>query len=143
MQGIAKNALILLLLWGHYLWATLYSLCTYRHLARRQQHYKARQQDRQSQNRPQSAYSFKSVASSPNLTALNGPPFGGSFLRLEQDWRETHMAYLQHRNAANSAAQNTLTIGKRNFQFQISPLDGAIKEQKNHLPCIGQADDDD
>ena len=52
-----------------------------RHLARRQQHYKARQQDRQSENRPVSAYSFKSVASSPNLTALNKPPFGGSFLR--------------------------------------------------------------
>jgi len=83
-----------------------------RHLARRQQHYKARQQDRQSQNRPGSAYSFKSVASSPNLSALNGPPFGGSFLRLEQDWRETHMAYLQHRNATN-AAQNTLTIGSK------------------------------
>ena len=82
-----------------------------RHLARRQQHYKARQQDRQSQNRPQSAYSFKTVSSSSNLTSLNGPPFGGSFLRLEQDWRETHMSYLQHRNAANSVAQNTLTIG--------------------------------
>ena len=27
-----------------------------------------------------------------------GMPAGGSFLRLEQDWRETHMAYLQHRS---------------------------------------------
>ena len=27
-----------------------------------------------------------------------GTPSGGCFLRLEQDWRETHMAYLQHRS---------------------------------------------
>ena len=39
--------------------------------------------------------------SSSNLAVLSshvGMPAGGSFLRLEQDWRETHMAYLQHRS---------------------------------------------
>ena len=56
----------------------------------------ARQQGQSSH--PASAY-MRPVASAPNLTAVNGPPFGGAFLRLEQDWRETHMAYLQHRSA--------------------------------------------
>ena len=27
-------------------------------------------------------------------------PHGGIFLRLEQDWRETHLAYLQHRSVS-------------------------------------------
>ena len=76
-----------------------------RHLARRQQHL-ARQQGHQTQPNP--AY-MRPVASAPNLSVAHlGPPFGGSFLRLEQDWRETHMSYLQHRSTA--ATQNTLSI---------------------------------
>ena len=78
-----------------------------RHLSRRQQHL-ARQQG---QGGGQSAY-MRPVASAPNLTSANGPPFGGIFLRLEQDWRETHMSYLQHRSAT-ATAQNTLTINSR------------------------------
>lgn len=31
-------------------------------------------------------------------TNLQMVQFGGTFLKLEQDWRETHMAYLQHRS---------------------------------------------
>ena len=30
-------------------------------------------------------------------------PAGGSFMRLEQDWRETHLAYLQHTRLAMPA----------------------------------------
>ena len=78
-----------------------------RHLARRQQH-AARQQAHQNQH-PAQPY-IRPIASAPNLTALHGPPFGGIFLRLEQDWRETHMAYLQHRS---STAQTTLTINNK------------------------------
>lgn len=84
-----------------------------RHLARRQQHL-ARQQGQQAAQPAGAtgAQYMRPIASAPNLTVANmGPPFGGAFLRLEQDWRETHMAYLQHRSAAaTAAAHNTLTI---------------------------------
>ena len=37
-------------------------------------------------------------------------PLGGSFLKLEQDWRETHMAYLQHRSISTSRATTPLGV---------------------------------
>ncbi len=77
-----------------------------RHLGRRQQHL-ARQQG---QNVHQASAYMRPVASAPVLNVANlGPPFGGVFLRLEQDWRETHMAYLQHRSTT-ATAQSSLTI---------------------------------
>ena len=82
-----------------------------RHLGRRQQHLARQQGQSQGGHRPTSAY-MRPVSSAPNLSAGNGPPFGGIFLRLEQDWRETHMSYLQHRSAT-ATAQNTLTINTR------------------------------
>ena len=36
-------------------------------------------------------------------------PPGGLFLRLEQDWRETHIAYLQHRSVTAHAAHSVST----------------------------------
>jgi hypothetical protein len=35
-----------------------------------------------------------------NNSNSGGIPAGGSFLKLEQDWRETHIAYLQHRSVS-------------------------------------------
>ena len=81
-----------------------------KHLARRQQHL-ARQQGHHQVPNPASAF-LRPVASAPNLTAGHGSPFGGLFLRLEQDWRETHMNYLQHRSAT-AVAQNTLNMPPR------------------------------
>lgn len=81
-----------------------------RHLARRQQHL-ARQKG---QGPPTVPPYLRPVASAPNLSACLGPPFGGSFLRLEQDWRETHMSYLQLRTASaasTAASHNSLGIG--------------------------------
>ncbi len=59
-----------------------------------------------------------SSASVPSLTSLaaserpsgmaagvgGAASSGGAFLRLEQDWRETHVAYLQHRSAVSSCS---------------------------------------
>ena len=36
-------------------------------------------------------------------------PTGGSFLKLEQDWRETHIAYLQHRSVSASSSHNVVS----------------------------------
>ncbi|CAB4065949.1 Uncharacterized protein KIAA1841 [Lepeophtheirus salmonis] len=41
---------------------------------------------------------WSSGGSIPQLNA-----HGGSFLRLEQDWKDTHLAYLQHRTSSNSS----------------------------------------
>ncbi len=40
------------------------------------------------------------AAAAGNGSAPPGYASGGAFLRLEQDWRETHMAYLQHRGGS-------------------------------------------
>ena len=42
----------------------------------------------------------------PNLIEFNEPPFAGTFIRLEQIWWETHVAYLESKNMENSDAQN-------------------------------------
>ena len=82
-----------------------------KHLARRQQHLARQQGHHHHSSTTHSGY-LRPVSSAPNLMPPQGPPFGGQFLRLEQDWRETHMNYLQHRSAA-AAAQNTLAMPSR------------------------------
>ena len=37
---------------------------------------------------------------------------GGSFLRLEQDWRESHLAYLQHKSCLNVRAARPASAGR-------------------------------
>lgn len=64
-----------------------------RHLSRRQQHLARQQQQYHSGGRPATA--------APS--SVTSAPFGGAFMRLEQDWRETHMSYLQHRSASAAA----------------------------------------
>ena len=84
-------------------------------------HLVKRNQQQQQQNQPQSQHPTQAVFPArlgvvhhpggrwANLQSPSGgsssssyghvhAPAGGCFLRLEQDWRETHMAYLQHRS---------------------------------------------
>ena len=83
-----------------------------KHLARRQQHLQRQKAHQHQSAHPVSAY-LRPVASAPNLAAGGlASPFGGLFMRLEQDWRETHMSYLQHRSAT-AVAQNSLAMPSR------------------------------
>lgn len=41
-----------------------------------------------------------------------GAPAGGSFLKLEQDWRETHVAYLQHRSLSALPHAKGVAMGR-------------------------------
>ena len=102
-------------------------ICFDRHLVGEQQNFKAEKQDSQSKKRSKSAKHIKSEApspnliefrsksaknfksddeSNPNLIEFNEPPFAGTFIRLEQIWWETHVAYLESKNMENSDAQN-------------------------------------
>ena len=40
---------------------------------------------------------------------------GGSFLRLEQDWRESHLAYLQHKTCLSVRSNRPSSAGKISF----------------------------
>ena len=83
-----------------------------KHLARRQQHLQRQKAHQHQSAHPVSAF-LRPVASAPNLAAGSlATPFGGMFMRLEQDWRETHMSYLQHRSAT-AVAQNSLAMPSR------------------------------
>ena len=44
-----------------------------------------------------------------NSSNSAGNPAGGSFLKLEQDWRETHIAYLQHRSVSTSNSNSVVS----------------------------------
>jgi hypothetical protein len=95
-----------------------------RHLARRQQHL-ARQQ-----GQAQPPVYMRPVASAPNLTSVHGTPFGGSFLRLELDWRETHMAYLQHRST--TAQASSATLGNNISRGMTRPNSAASLRSNRH-----------
>ena len=44
---------------------------------------------------------------------------GGSFLRLEQDWRESHMAYLQHKTCLTVRSNRPSSAGKYFLVFKV------------------------
>ena len=50
---------------------------------------------------------------------------GGSFLRLEQDWRESHLAYLQHKSCISVRSSRPASAGLEPFSwifFILFPL---------------------
>lgn len=81
-----------------------------KHLARRHRQMAARQNAASGSHKPSSPKSgTHSRWNNLNTSSATGTPVGGTFLKLEQDWRETHIAYLQHRSVSASNAHSVVS----------------------------------
>ena len=81
-----------------------------KHLARRHRQMAARQNAASGNHKPSSPKSgTQSRWNNLNTSSATGTPVGGTFLKLEQDWRETHVAYLQHRSVSASNAHSVVS----------------------------------
>ena len=81
-----------------------------KHLARRHRQMAARQNAASGSHKPSSPKSgTQSRWNNLNTSSATGTPVGGTFLKLEQDWRETHIAYLQHRSVSASNAHSVVS----------------------------------
>ena len=81
-----------------------------KHLARRHRQMAARQNAASGSHKPSSPKSgTQSRWNNLNSSSATGTPVGGTFLKLEQDWRETHIAYLQHRSVSASNAHSVVS----------------------------------
>ena len=81
-----------------------------KHLVRRHRQMTARQNAGSGGHKPSSPKSgTQSRWSNLNSSNSTSIPAGGSFLKLEQDWRETHIAYLQHRSVSASNSHSVIS----------------------------------
>ena len=92
-----------------------------KHLVRRHRQIAARQNAASGGHKPSSPKSGTQSRWS-NLSSSNstGIPVGGSFLKLEQDWRETHIAYLQHRSVSASNAHSSINASSSSPNLRVS-----------------------
>ena len=81
-----------------------------KHLARRHRQMAVRQNAASGSHKPSSPKSgTQSRWNNLSTSSATSTPVGGTFLKLEQDWRETHIAYLQHRSVSASNAHSVVS----------------------------------